>query len=218
MPVVRSIEPEQSGERRVVLQRPGGATAYIHMAYHVPQAAHADLAPLLVLDGVLCGFSGPAPFDGGGGGRSSRLYRALVDGGLTADVGSGLVPSIDPTVFRVSATVRSGVDVENVEQVIDDEITRIHERPVDGAELASVKRQARSQFVYLNDGVSRRAVTLGAFATVASPETLFSLSDAVDAVTAEDVTRVARTYLIKKRRTVGWFVPAQDTDRRETQE
>jgi zinc protease len=218
LPAVRSIEPEQSGERRVVLRRPGGATAYVHMAYHVPQAAHADLAALLVLDGVLCGFSGPAPFDGGSGGRSSRLYRALVDGGLTADVGSGLVPSIDPTVFRVSATVRSGVDVANVERVIDEEIARLHERPVEDAELASVKRQARSQFVYLNDGVSRRAVTLGAFATVASPETLFGLGDAVSGVTAADVTRVAQTYLVQKRRTVGWYVPENGADRREAQE
>jgi zinc protease len=218
VPVVRSIEPEQSGERRVTLRRPGGATSLVHMAYHVPQAAHADLAALLVLDGVLGGFSGPAPFDGGGGGRSSRFYRALVDGGLAADVGSGLVPSIDPTVFRVSATVRSGVDVANVERVIDTEIDRVHERPVEDAELASVKRQARSQFVYLNDGVSRRAVALGAFSTVAAPETLFGLGDAVDAVTADDVMRVARAYLVQKRRTVGWFVPEQNTDRREAQE
>jgi zinc protease len=216
-PAVRSIEPEQSGERRVVLRRPGGATAYLHMAYHVPAASHPDLPALLVLDGVLSGFSGPAPFDGGGGGRSSRLYRALVDGGLAADVGSGLVPSIDPTVFRISATVRSGVDVANVEHVIDAEIARLHERPVDDAELASVKRQARSQFVYLNDGVSRRAVTLGAFATVASLQTLFGLAEAVEGVTALDVTRVAQAYLLQRSRTVGWFLPEQGADRREAQ-
>jgi zinc protease len=218
MPAVRSIEPEQSGERRVTLRRPGGATAYVHMAYHAPAAAHADLAALMVLDGVLGGFSGPSPFDGGGGGRSSRLYRALVDGGLTTDVGSGLVPSIDPTVFRVVATVRSGVDVGNVEVAIDAEIARLHERPIEDAELASVKRQARSQFVYLNDGVSRRAVTLGAFATVASSQTLFGLADAVDRVAVSDVMRVAQTYLVQKRRTVGWFVPEQGADRREARE
>jgi zinc protease len=212
-PPIRPVEPEQTGERRVVLRRPGGATAYLHMAYHAPAASHPDLPALLVLDGILSGFKGVVPFDGGGGGRSSRLHRALVDGGLATEVGSGLVPSADPTVFRILATVRSGVEVAAVEAAVDAEVVRLQEEPLPHAELDKVKRQALAQFVYLRDGVSRRAVALGSFAAVDRPQTLAAVADGVGRVTADDVARVARAYLMAARRTVGWYLPEAGTPR-----
>lgn len=206
-PPVRAVEPEQEGERRVVVRRPGGATAYLQMAYHTPAAAHPDLPALLVTDGLLSGFKGISPFDGAGGGRSSRLYRALVDSGLAADAGSGIVPSADPALWRIGATVRTGVEIRDVEAAVDAEIRRLQDEPAAADEIARVTRQARAQFVYLRDGVFRRAMALGAFAVVDRPETLFALADAVERVTADDVARVARTYLVDRRRTVGWYLP-----------
>jgi zinc protease len=207
IPALRAVEPEQGGERRVVLRRPGGATAYLHIAYHAPAAAHPDLPALMALDGILTGFAGIVPFDGGSGGRSSRLYRALVDRGLTTDVGSGLVPSADPTLFRILATAHSGVEVQTVEDAVQIEIERLKRDPIGESELARVKRQARAQFVYTQDGVMRRAMALGAFAAVDVPERLDALRQAIDHLTPSDVMRVAREYLIEKRRTVGWFIP-----------
>jgi len=206
-PAVRSEEPEQEGERRVVLRRPGGATAYLQIAYHTPAAGHPDLPALMVTDGVLSGFKGISPFDGGGGGRSSRLYRALVDGALATEAGSGIVPSIDPALLRVGATVRSGVEIQAVESAVNVEIRRLQDEPVGPDELARVKRQARAQFVYLRDGIFRRAMALGAFAAVDRPETLYALAEGVEQVTADEVTRVAQTYLVDRRRTVGWYLP-----------
>ncbi|MBI3997852.1 MAG: insulinase family protein [Armatimonadetes bacterium] len=207
IPGVRSVEPEQEGERRVVLRRPGGGAAYLQMAFHVPAAGHPDLPALMVLDGVLSGFQGVLPFDGGGGGRSSRLYRGLVDRGLAAEVGSGVTPSIDPTLLRIGATVRSGVEVAAVEAALNAEVARLHDAPVTSDELARVKRQAQAQFVYLRDGVFRRAMALGAFAVVDRPQTLYALAEGIERTTAEDVMRVARTCLTDRRRTVGWYLP-----------
>jgi zinc protease len=206
-PPVRAVEPEQEGERRVVVRRPGGATAYLQIVYHAPAATHPDLPALLITDGILSGFKGISPFDGAGGGRSSRLYRALVDTGLAADAGSGIVPSADPSLFRIGATVRTGVEVKDVEAAVDAEIRRLQDEPVAADELARVARQARAQFVYLRDGVFRRAMALGAFAAVDRPETLFALAEAVERVSADDVARIARTYLVDRRRTVGWYLP-----------
>lgn len=208
VPPVRAVEPEQEGERRVVLRRPGGATAYLQMAYRAPAAKHPDLPALLVLDGLLSGFKMAIPWhDGGGGGRSSRLYRALVDAGLATEAGSGIRPSLDPTLFRLYATVRSGVDVAAVEAAVDAEIAALHDEPAGEAELTRVRRQAQAQFVYLLDGVFRRSLALGAFAVASRPEALFTLPEAVARVTAEEVRRVARTYLVPQRRTVGLFLP-----------
>ncbi|MCL6552422.1 MAG: insulinase family protein [Firmicutes bacterium] len=206
-PPVRAAEPVQEGERRVVLRRPGGATAYVQLAFHVPAATHPDLPALLVLDGLLSGFKSAVPFDGNAGGRSSRLYRALVDRGLATEVSSGLVPSIDPTLLRIGATVRAGVDPAAVEAAIDAELRRLQDTPPDADELARVRRQAQAQFVYLRDGVVRRALALGAYATVDRPERLTEVAEGVAAVTGDDVARVARTYLAPPRRTVGWYLP-----------
>ena len=215
-PEVRTGEPVQEGERRVVLRRPGGGAAYVGVAFHVPAAGHQDIPALMVLDGLLSGFNGPVPFDGGSGGRSSRLYRALVDGGLAADVGSGMAQSIDPTLFRVSATVRAGAEAAAVESAILNELTRIRQDPVTADELTRVKRQAQAQFVYMLDGASRRAVALGAVAIVDRPEGLFALPEQIERVTADDVTRVARTYLGERTRTVGWYLPDEATSREVT--
>ncbi|MDI6771634.1 MAG: pitrilysin family protein [bacterium] len=207
IPAVRAEEPEQEGERRVVLRRPGGATALLQMAFHVPRAGHPDLPALLVLDGILSGFKGVVPFDGGTGGRSSRLYRALVDGGLATEVGSGLTPSVDPTLFRIGATARSGVAAGALEAAVNREIARLHDEPADSAEMARVKRQAQAQFVYLRDGVFRRAMSLGMFEAVEWPQTTQALIESVEGVSSVEVTRVARTYLSDRRCTVGHYLP-----------
>jgi len=51
------------------------------MGYHAPRASHADAPAMVVLSSVLGGASSPIAWGGARGlGRSSRLYRALVDG------------------------------------------------------------------------------------------------------------------------------------------
>lgn len=204
---VRARDPEQEGERRVLLQRPGGATAYVHLAYHVPEASHPDHAALLVLDGVLSGFKSVVPFEGPGGSRSSRLYRALVESQLASDAGSSLIPSLDPTLFHVVATARAGVEPGAVEERALAELERLTREPVDIAEIAKVKKQAKAQFVFAQDGVYRTALALGAYAVVDTVEGFVHLLDRLDRVTVDDVMRVAATYLKRNHLTAGWYIP-----------
>lgn len=210
VPRVRAQEGRQEGERRVRIQRPGGGAEYFHMAYHVPDATHPDFPALLVLDGVLSGFKGLAPFEGAIGRRSSRLYRAVVDGRLAGDVGSSVRPSVDPTLFQVVATARGGVGVASLEERLVAELQQVIEQPVGAEELAKVKRQVRAQVVYGQDGVFGKAVTRGIFAIVDSPETFDALPGRIDHVSSDDLMRVAGTYLVPNNRTVGWYVP-EDT-------
>lgn len=207
-PPVRAREPEQEGERRVTLQRPGGATSYLHLAYHMPQASHPDVAALLVIDGILSGFKGVVPFDQGGGGRSSRLYRALVEAALASEVSSSVIPSIDPTLFRIMATARAGVDVGAVEERTLAELERLAHEPVPGSELAKVKKQAKAQFVFAQDGVFRTAMAIGAFAIVDGVDAFLALLERIDQVSSDDVMTAAGAYFTALRRTAGWYLPA----------
>ncbi|HEY3246961.1 MAG TPA: pitrilysin family protein [bacterium] len=203
----RSMEPDQEGERRVLLQRAGGATGHVYAAYHVPAATHPDLPTLLVIDGLLSGFTGVVPFDQVVSGRSARLYRALVDSGLAADASSSISPSADPTLFYLSAIARTGVPPSAIEDRLLAEVDRLATVPVPSGELEKVKKQSRAQYVYARDGVFRRAMAMGAFAVVSSTGAFDALPESIEAVTAGDVLRVASSYLHAANRTVGIYLP-----------
>ncbi len=205
IPTVRGAEPPQEGERRVLLQRPGGATPYVQMAFHAPAASDSDLPALLLLDGILSGFGRSAA----GAARSSRLYRALVDRGLAADAGSAVYPMKDPGVVRIWATARSGVGASAVEEAMLDVLDAVRGAEVPLDELARVKRQARAQFVYARDGVHGYAGAIGAYAMVDHPEAFFTLPSRIEAIGPSEVQRVAGAVLDGRRRTVGWYLPAE---------
>ncbi len=207
-PPVRGVEPPQEGERRVEVRKAGGAVPVVHMAFHAPAVSHPDFFPLLLVDGVLSGFSGPGGFGGEPiGVRSSRLYRALVERELTVEAGSGFRPSLDPALFEVSATLRPGVAPQRVEAAILEELRRISEERVAPDELEKVRKQARAQWVYAADGVSQQAVLLGSTEVVADGDFLRDFMDRVNAVTPEAMGAVAARTFDARNRTVGWYLP-----------
>lgn len=207
---VRSVEPPQQGERRVVVRRPS-PTCYFEAAYHVPSASHPDAVPLIVLDAVLSGAKGMGMSGREGSlGRSSRLYRALVDSGLAAHAGSSFGLTTDPYLFGISAALRPGVALDRVERVVFDEVDRMAQDGVTEEELEKVRKQVRAQIVYGSEGVTSQAYWLGDLEIVSSHELMDTLEARVAAVTSDDVRRVARDYLAERNRTVGWLVPTGD--------
>jgi zinc protease len=197
-------EPEQNGERRVRVERPGN-TAFLEVAYRAPAASDPDWFRLAILDSVL---SGPSGLGGGSiDNKTSRLYQALVKTELAASVYGGLNPTIDPYLYSFSATVRPGRTLEEVEAALDAEIARIRDEPISEAELAKAKKQARALFAYSTESVTGQAFWL-AFAENFADYTWFeNYVASLEAVTIADVQDVAARYLRPQSRTVGWFVP-----------
>ena len=100
----KAPEPPQYGEKRVVVRRAGGALPIIQIAFHSPRATDPRAPALSALSVALAGATA-----GGGesaSGRSSRLYRALIDTGLATDVDATYTPRKDPYLFVVEATLR----------------------------------------------------------------------------------------------------------------
>jgi zinc protease len=207
-PAVRSVEPQQEGERRVTVRRPGGAVPQLQMAFHSPSAADPEFFPVLLLDGVLSGFKGPGVFGGETiGTRSSRLYRALVEQQLAVDAGSVFRPTLDPALFEIGATLRPGVDPRRAEAVVLDELRRLCDEPVGAEEMEKLRKQARAQWVYSGDGVSRQAVLLGSTEIVAGGGYLERFWERLTAVTPEAMQRAAARIFAERNRTVGWYLP-----------
>src|SRR6185436_4189888 len=123
---VRTAEPEQIGERRVTIRKPGTA-AYLKAAYHAPAFDHARFFPLLVLDAALTGAKGlnlwasfrvPPPQ------RRARLYRALVERRLASAVNGILLPTAEPFLYTFSVTANEGTPLAAVEAALVEELDR----------------------------------------------------------------------------------------------
>jgi zinc protease len=209
VPDVRSIEPEQEGERRIRLRRPA-PTRYLQVAYQAPNAAHDDAFPMLVLDAIL---SGAKSMGMGGGrapmGRSARLYRALVDAGLASSARSAFALTRDPFVMDFSVTLRPGIALEDAERALFGVVEALATDGPTADELTRAKKQVRAQFGYGTETVTSQAYWLGSLECVASYQLFGQLLDRVNSVEAADVKRVAATYLTERRRTVGWLEPTE---------
>jgi len=206
---LRTVEPEQTGERRLIIRRPG-TTAYLKVGYHAPALVDPDFFPLLVLDAALTGAKGlnlwssfrmPPPQ------RSARLYRALVDRGLASSVSGALLPTEQPFLYTVSVTAMDGRGLGDVESALLEELDRVCAEGITEGEVARAQAQLRARLVFESDSVTNIAHQLGYFETVADVNVFTSLPARIAAVTAESVCNAAQKLLGETNRTVGWFEP-----------
>lgn len=203
-------EPAQRGERRVSVEGPG-ETAYVEVAYHVPPASDPEFFPLIVLDSVLSGPSNFNLFGAGISNKTSRLYRALVETELAASVGGGMAATIDPYLYSIVATVRQGKTPEQVLAALDGEVRRVMDDPVTEAELKRAVKQARAIFAYGSETVTNQAFWMGYAEIFASYDWFENYIEKLDAVTPDDVQHAARKYLARHNRTVGFYLPTQES-------
>jgi zinc protease len=206
-----TVEPEQLGERRVTIAKEG-TTAYLKVAFHAPGVTHHDFFPLLVLDSVLTGAKGLnlwASFRTAPAQRSARLYQALVNSGLASAVNGALLPTAEPFLYTISATATDGVSLDRVEATTLSELERARMNGITPQELQKAKNQLRARLVFENDSITNIAHQLGFFETIASWQVYPTLAHRIEAVTLEDVGRVAAERLKPTSRTVGRFEPIQ---------
>ena len=206
---VRTREPAQEGERRVSVERPG-TTRYLDVAYHAPAFGDDDFIPLLVADAVLSGGKGINLWAGGFG-RNARttspLYGALVEPELVSGVSSALLPTEQPYLYGVSATVRDGVAEAAVEEALFTAIADLGATAPSEHALQKAKNQLLTQIAFDDEGVTKIGHQLGYFATIGDWKMLDDVPAAIETISAEQVREVVERRLTPKQRTVGWFRP-----------
>jgi zinc protease len=162
---------------------------------------------MVVLTAILSGPTGMNLFAGSPPNRSSRLYKALVETGLAAGVSGSMPPMLDPYLYNLVATVRSGQSVEDVEAALDAEFERVLAEPISNDELNVAIKQAKAQFAYSSESVTNQGFWLGYSAVVADTDWFETFLDNLASVTVEDVHRVASRYLPRRNRIVGHYLP-----------
>jgi len=207
----RPAEPQQIGERRVLLEREG-TTAYLKFAWHAPEGRHEDFLPMLVLDAALTGAKGLniwSSFRGAPPQRRARLYTALVEKGLASAVAGALLATREPFLYSIGLTAMEGVALDALEEAATAAIERVRVEGLTEVEVARAKRQLRARLVFENDSVTNVAHQIGYFETVTGPGFLDELPARLAGVTAAQVADVAGRYLSRERRTVGSFRPLE---------
>ena len=187
-------EPAQNGPRRVVVKRPGEVGA-VQIAYKTPAARHADHAPLEVLAAILST------------GKTSRLYRALIDRNLaiSAEASKGFFH--DDALFGTTALLAPGLAHEQVEKAVLAEFDKVKKEGVSNAEVASAINKLLAGLAFGRDGSFAIAGHLNEAIAVGDWTLYSGLLEKLKAVAPADVQRVARAYLNEDQSTTGWFIP-----------
>ena len=196
-PAVDISEPPQKEERRLTLEDALARLPRIDMAYKVPPASSPDDDAIGVMATILSG------------GRSARFYESIVrQKQLSGGVSAFGDDSRGPGLFRVIGTALPGKTLAELETAIDVEIERLKTEPIADWEIEKARTSARRAFVGTLGSTLSKAVQLSQDALFFDqPNRINTQEERIAKVTAADVQRVARQYLVKTSRTVVHTVP-----------
>ncbi len=201
-PRVVTVEPPQTGERRVEVE--DEANPQVVIGYHKPTFDHPDDPVFDVIDALLSD------------GRTSRLYKKLVEEkqiAIGVSTGSGSPGARFPNLFTISATPRAPHTTTELEAAIYEELERLKKEPPTDKELekvitntdAGLLRSLRSNGGLAGQIAYYQAVT-------GDWRYLLRNRDQIAKVTGADVMRVAREYFTKQNRTVATLVKVSPTE------
>ena len=196
---VRTTEPPQKGQRRLVVSAPGQAPL-LHLGFHRGRVTDPDALALELLLNILVN------------GDSSRLHRALVeDDALAISVGGFVEGAIDPGLVYLYLTLPAGGDVAAAEARVMDVLAGVVAEGVSEAELAKARNIMLADYWRGVATIDGKASLLGeAEVFHGDYERLFELPARLDAVTVEALRAAAATVFRAGNSTVAVFLP-EDT-------
>ena len=198
IPKVYTEEPLQEGPRRIVVKRSGqsGITA---VAHKTPPGLDVDMYVFQVLGKILCD------------GKSSRLYKKIVDQGLATSLFMYDFPFKDNGLFITYAFLTPDTDNQKVEDIILKEYNDIISNGVEDSEIMRAVAQIRASVAFSRDGSYAVASALNEAIAIGDWQFYTSYVEKIELVSAKDIKRVASKYLTEDQSTVGWFIPKNKT-------
>ncbi|MCB0281232.1 MAG: insulinase family protein [Calditrichae bacterium] len=194
IPELYTTEPEQEGPRRVILKRPG-QLGVVGIGWKIPEALNKDTYTLSVLSNVL------------ENGKTSRLYKALVDQNKAVNAFTDHSIFKDPSLFLTYAYLAPGVTHEEVEKILLDEIEKIKTEGVTDAEVNRAINQITASTAFGRDGSFSIASQLNE--AIAHGDWTFYTTylDNIKKVTAAEVQDAAKKYFVEEKSTTGYYIP-----------
>ena len=195
---ITTVEPEQLGERRLVVERSDAQSSIVAYAFHSGMGAGDKRFPALELLTTILSQ-----------GQSSRLHQRLVEREQAAtQAGAFAEAGFDPGLLWVYAMLPPGGDMARVESLLDDELAKIARDGVSADELAKARNLKASAFWRGMATINGKARALGTYEVFNGDyRKLFDAPSAYDAVSAADVQALAKRILRIQNRTTGLLKP-----------
>ena len=195
-------EPAWRRDRRVDLTGPHVPLPAVALVWLAPSIASADAAALEVMSGLLSS------------GESSRLNQSLVyrqqiasDASFDADLRVG------PGLLTATATAASNRPLQQVIEALWAQLQRLATAPIAEAELSRVKAQMLTAALQTRETPDGLAAVFGEAATLAGdPERVNSDLLALQRVSAADVQRVVKRYVLRAHHVVVRYTQAPTPD------
>jgi zinc protease len=202
---LRTEEPPQTAERRLIFRDARVAQPYVRRSYLAPERDAGDqerAAALTFLSEIL------------GGGTTSFLSQELqFDRQLATFTGAfyrGV--SLDDTTFNLIVVPQTGVSLQDAEDAMDAAIAKFLQDGVDPEQLERIKMQIRASQIYARDDVDQIANRYGqALTSGLTIEDVKAWPDILDAVTAEDIQEAARDLFDRRASVTGWLMREEVT-------
>ncbi len=191
-----TVEPQQDGERNVVLRRTGDVQI-VGVLYHGPPGVHVDYVPLAAVTHLLTNEP------------SGRLYKALVETGMATDVSGFSFAWHDPGTVMFFATVPKDRPLEPVRDKMISIIEGVDPKSITDVEVARYKNRESAQIDLAMTKSDAIAVELSEWAAMGDWRLMFLNRDRVAGITTDDVRGVANKYFKRSNRTVGMFLPTE---------
>jgi predicted Zn-dependent peptidase len=190
---VTTMEPKQNAERRVVTYEE--AQPILIMGFHKPGFNHPERAVYDAISDIM------------GSGRSSRLHKSLVKEKQIAIASmtiTGLPGSKYPGLFLFIGVPAKGHTNAEVEEAIWEEIDKLKNEPVSEAELTKLQTRAKADFIRGLDSNTGMANQLAFYHTMTGNwRDMFQEVEKIEAVTAEEIQRVANEVFTRTNLSVG---------------
>jgi zinc protease len=204
-----TIPPEktQRGEKRAVFKKVSQVAAFFG-AFHIPEITHPDLFPLQLLCAALSA------------GRSSRFFEKFEKPGKAietgAEMGSPPFLSMDPGLLQIYAIAAPETSLEVLEKEIWEEVENLRQTLLPVAELEKLKKQLRSSLLRNLETLFFKGLMAGMYQVRAGDfRLIYSILSGYDAVSSEDILRVAQKYLRPENRTVVTLHPVSPKEHGE---
>ncbi|MEM6777594.1 MAG: pitrilysin family protein [Planctomycetota bacterium] len=196
-----TVEPPKDGERTVVLRRVGDIQA-VGAAYHVPAGSHADYPAIRALARIL----GDEP--------SGRLYKGLIETKIATSMFTMSQGFREPGLLMAMAELPEDQSIE----VARSKLLQVMESDWVNSEITETEVERAKQKILKSRELAaadtdRIAVTLSDWAAQGDWRLYFLYRDAVEALTVQQVRDAAAKYLTRNNRTVGLFIPADESER-----
>lgn len=205
---IRTVEPEQWGERRVAVSAQAQPT--LILGYHRPACTHEDNAALEALANIM------------GQGRSSRLYELLVKekrAAIACSSFNGWPDDKYPNLIAFYSIPSKDHTSAECLELIETEIEKMKTGLVTADELTKYKQTAKKRIIDRMQSNGRMASMLTYYDVVQGDWQLtFDQLKYIDDLTAEQIKAVAGKYLVKNNRTLGEIITEESGDIKDIKE